>query len=106
VPIAATAAPAKMSGLGALVIMASGRILETALALAAPAVVALLLADLLLGAVCRIAPQVPVYFVGMPLKALAGVGIVLVALGGIEAALVTALRGWVSLLDAGVALWR
>ena len=69
-------------------------LLESTLALAAPAIVALLLADLVLGAIARMAPQIPVYFVGMPLKALAGVGIVLVGLGGIDGALSGAFRGW------------
>jgi flagellar biosynthetic protein FliR len=107
VPIAANVVPAKGGALVGLVVLASAQILESAVALAAPAlVVALLLADLALGVVARMAPQVPVYFVGMPLKSLAGVGVVLLALGAIESALITGFRGWAALLERGVALWR
>ena len=68
--------------------------------------VALLLADLVLGAVARMAPQIPVYFVGMPLKALAGVGIVLVGLGGLQTALYGSFDGWVGLVERAFGVWR
>ena len=68
--------------------------------------VALFAADLVLGAIARMAPQIPVYFVGMPLKAMAGVGIVLIGLGGIEAALSGAFRGWVGLFGQAFGVWR
>jgi flagellar biosynthetic protein FliR len=88
------------------VIITTARLLEATLALAAPAVVALLLADLVLGAVARMAPQIPVYFVGMPLKALAGVGIVLVGIGGLQTALYGSFRGWLALVERAFAAWR
>ena len=64
-----------------MVVVASARLLEAALALAAPVVVALWLTDLALGMVARVAPQVPVYFVGLPAKGLLAVGVVLLGLG-------------------------
>ncbi len=106
VPIAPRAVPAQLGALAVLVTTSSAQILESALGLAAPAIVALLLADLVLGAICRVAPQVPVYFVGMPLKALAGVGIALVALAGLDGALVAAFHGWSGLIEKGFLLWR
>ncbi len=106
VPVAAAVVPGKLGALVQLVAVGCAQIMESALGLAAPAIVALLLADLVLGAVARMAPQVPVYFVGMPLKALAGVGVALVALGSLESAIVGGFRGWVTLIERGLALWR
>jgi len=90
----------------ALIIEASGKILDAALGLAAPAVVSLLLADLALGAIARSAPQVPVYFAAMPLKTLLGVGMLLVGLGAFEGAIVAGFRGWAVIVERGFSLWR
>ena len=54
------------------------KLIASGLALAAPVVVALWLTDLALGLIARAAPQVPVYFVGLPLKGLLAIGVVLV----------------------------
>jgi flagellar biosynthetic protein FliR len=83
-----------------LAIVASGRLIEAAVGLAAPALVALLLADLILGMVGRAVPRLPVYSVGMPLKALLGVGAVLAGLGGLDVALQDGFRGFLGLLSA------
>jgi flagellar biosynthesis protein FliR len=88
------------------VVRTTAMLLESTLALAAPAVVALFVTDLVLGAIARMAPQIPVYFVGMPLKAMAGVGIVLIGLGGIETALSGAFRGWMVAIERAFAAWR
>ncbi len=106
VPLAVGAGALRLGGVLAVVTLTSAKLLESALAFAAPAIVALLLADLLLGAVGRIAPALPVYFVGMPLKALAGVGVTLLALAGIDAGLRSGFRDWLALIDRGLALWR
>jgi type III secretion protein SpaR/YscT/HrcT len=89
-----------------LVVRTTALLLESTLALAAPAVVALFAADLVLGAISRMAPQIPVYFVGMPLKAMAGVGIVLIGLGGIEVALSGGFRGFMPMIERAFAAWR
>jgi type III secretion protein SpaR/YscT/HrcT len=106
VPLDFSGTAQSLGGAARLVIITTAMLLESTLALAAPAVVALFVADLVLGAIARMAPQIPVYFVGMPLKALAGVGIVLVSIGGIEAALSGAFRTWYVLVQRAFDLWR
>ena len=106
VPLDLASTPASLEAAARLVVRTTALLLESTLALAAPAVVALFVADLVLGAIARMAPQIPVYFVGMPLKAMAGVGIVLIGLGGIEAALSGAFRGWMVAIERAFAVWR
>jgi flagellar biosynthetic protein FliR len=85
-----------------LVIAASAKLFESALALAAPAVVALLIADLTLGVVGRVLPGVPWGFVGVPAKALLGVGMVLVGLGTFDGLLTLGLHGlWAAFEKTG-----
>ncbi|MBN2574680.1 MAG: flagellar biosynthetic protein FliR [Deltaproteobacteria bacterium] len=83
-----------------LAITASAKLIEAAIGLAAPALVALLLADIVLGAIGRAVPGVPLYFVGMPLRALLGVAAVLLALGGLDLAIENGFRGFFGLLAA------
>lgn len=106
VPLALGNAPDNLAAAARLVAITTAMLIESTLALAAPALVAMLLADLVLGAIARMAPQIPVYFVGMPLKALAGVGIVLVGLGSLQAALVASFQGWNALLERAFSIWR
>jgi type III secretory pathway component EscT len=86
--------------IAAVVLVASARILDAALALAAPVVVAAVLADVALGVIGRFAPQAPIYFLGLPLKALAGIGLVLISLGSLQGALTSDLVDWVALLGS------
>lgn len=106
VPLTLSAKPAQLAAAAALVARASGMLIEATVALVAPALVAFLLADLVLAAVARLAPHVPMYFAAMPLKALAGVGVVLLGLGGLEAALVAGFEGWAALVGQGFSVWR
>jgi flagellar biosynthetic protein FliR len=106
VPLAASATPAQLGRVGALVLAGSAQMIESAVGLAAPALVALLLADLILGLVGRAAPQLPLHFVGMPAKALVSVGVVLVSLATLDTALVAGFRGWGALLERAIAAWR
>ena len=78
--------------------VASARLIASGVALAAPVIVALWLTDLALGLVARAAPQVPVYFIGLPLKGLLAIGLVLVGLGTLEAALAGDLGAWLRLV--------
>lgn len=87
-----------------LVLSASAKLIESAIGLAAPVIVALLLADVALGFVGRITPAAPIYFVAMPLKALLGVGVVLLGLGALEAALVAGMPAWMRLAEQGLGL--
>ena len=88
--------------MAAAVVLASGKLIESALGLSAPVLVSLVLADLLLGAIGRAAPQMPIQSVGVPLKALLGVGVVLLGLGGIEVALRGSLAGFLTLARAAL----
>ena len=101
-------APTRFAGtthaMAMVAIAASAKLIEAAIGLCAPAVVALLLADILLGIVGRTAPQISVTFVGMPLKALLGVGAVLLGLGGLDMALQHGFLGFFDLLDAALRL--
>jgi type III secretion protein SpaR/YscT/HrcT len=106
VPLDLIATPQSLEGAARLVVKTTAMLLESTVALAAPAIVALFAADLVLGAIARMAPQIPVYFVGMPLKAMAGVGIVLISLGGIEAALSGAFGNWIVVVQRAFAVWR
>jgi len=84
--------------------VASAKLIESAIGLCAPVVVALLLTDILLGIVGRAVPQIPIYFVGMPLKALLGVGAVLLGLAGLDTALNAGFRGFFDLLGSAFGL--
>jgi flagellar biosynthetic protein FliR len=87
-------------------VAASAKLIESAIGLCAPAMVALLLADILLGIVGRAVPQIPIYFVGMPLKALVGVGAVLLGLASLDAALQSGFLGFFALLGTALHLRR
>ena len=106
VPLDLVNSRVSMEGAARLAIVTTAGLLESTIALAAPAIVAMLLADLVLGAIARMAPQIPIYFVGMPLKGLAGVGIVLVGIGALQAAFHSSFRGWLALVERGFAVWR
>jgi type III secretory pathway component EscT len=106
VPLTLAAPPAGLAGVAGLVILSSAKLCEGAVGLAAPALVALLLADLVLGGLARLAPQIPVYFIGMPAKAWAGVAVVLLGLGSFEAALTGGFRGWAVLVARAFAVWH
>jgi flagellar biosynthesis protein FliR len=81
----------------AVVTVASARLIASGVALAAPVIVALWLTDLALGLVARAAPQVPVYFIGLPLKGLLAIGLVLLGLGTLQAAIAGDLASWMRL---------
>jgi len=57
-----------------------GAAIALSAAIAAPAAVAIVLVEVGLGLVARTAPQVPVFFAGMPLRAATGLGATLLAL--------------------------
>lgn len=88
-----------------LVVAASGKLIESAIGLAAPVLLALLLADLVLGMVGRLVPRIPVYAHAVPLKALLGLAAVLVALSGIDLAIAGRLAELFGLLDGALRLW-
>lgn len=86
-PVGGWADATAWRGAIARVMVIAGGLLETAVGLAAPIIVAVLLTDVVLGLMARAAPGIPVYFVGLPLKGLAALGVLLVSLGTLRAAL-------------------
>ena len=90
----------------AIVTAASARLIASGVALAAPVIVALWLTDLALGLVARAAPQVPVYFIGLPLKGLLAIGLVLVSLGVLEGVLAGDFAAWLRLVGRTTASFR
>jgi len=105
VPLAGGLTAASLRAAALVVVTASAKLLEVALALAAPVVVALWLTDLALGMIARVAPQVPVYFVGLPAKGLLAVGVVLVGLGALDHALAADAGTWLTLVRRVLAAW-
>ena len=55
--------------------------------------------------IARVAPQVPVYFVGLPAKGLLAVGVVLLGLGALDHALTAELPTWMELARRWLAAW-
>lgn len=63
-----------------MIVKLTASVLSIGLQLAAPALIALLLTDLFFGIINRVAPQVNVFFLSMPVKMLVGIIVVLIAL--------------------------
>ena len=89
-----------------IVTAASARLIASGVALAAPVIVALWLTDLALGLVARAAPQVPVYFIGLPLKGLMAIGLVLISLGVLKGVLAGDFAAWLRLVGRTTAAFR
>lgn len=106
VPVGAAPPGAALRSAGELVLLATGRLLESAVVFAAPVLVAMALADVVLGILGRLAPQVPLHFAALPAKALLGLGLVLIGLGALDAAWVAGFPSWMALVERALALWR
>lgn len=106
VPVGAPPSVSAFGPAAALVTLTTGKLLESAIGLAAPVVVALWIADLALGVVGRTAPQIPIYFAAMPAKALLGLGMVLVGLGAVDAAWTAGFPAFLALVERAFAIWR
>ena len=106
IPIGAPPSAAAFRPAAELVILATAKLLESAVALCAPVLVALWIADVALGVVGRAAPQIPIYFAAMPAKALLGLGVVLVGLGAVDAAWTAGFPAWAALVERAFAVWR
>lgn len=90
-------APASLAGLA---IHLGGRFFLIAVGLAAPVLAAAVLLDLALGVAGRVAPQLPLYFLGLPVKALGGVLLVLLALPLVVVTLGSVFRLVLATVDA------
>jgi type III secretion protein SpaR/YscT/HrcT len=105
-PLTASFGPASMQRAALMVTKTSAHLIVSGVALAAPVIVAMWLADLALGLIARAAPQVPVYFIGLPLKGLLAIGLVLLGLGALRSAMLGDLVTWLGLLWDTVAALR
>ena len=63
-----------------LIVKMTASVFSIGLQLAAPALIALLLTDLFFGIINRVAPQVNVFFLSMPVKMLVGIVVILIIL--------------------------
>ena len=106
VPVGGVLTARGLGPVAMLVTTSVARLMESALGLAAPVLVAAWLADVTLGMVGRAAPQIPLYFAAMPAKALLGLGLVLLGLGAVDAALVAGFPAWAGLFERAFAVWR
>jgi type III secretory pathway component EscT len=70
--------------------------LPLGLSIAAPAIVALVAADVGLAVIARTAPQLPVYFAGMPLRAWLGIAAILLAMAWIVPELMRAFQAFLA----------
>lgn len=106
IPLGGTPAGTALRSAVEVVLLATGRLLESAVVFAAPVLVAMVLADVVLGLMVRLVPQVPLAVVALPTKALLGLGIVLVGLGALEAAWVAGFPSWMALVERAFASWK
>lgn len=86
-PLAGAPDPARVALLGDAALGAASHLVVAALTMAAPVLAALFVADLVLGLVGRVAPQLGVSAMVLPARALLGVLILALALASIAAAL-------------------
>jgi flagellar biosynthesis protein FliR len=105
VPVALLPSMAAVRPAAWLIVATVAKLFESAIALAAPVIVALWIADVALGVVGRAAPQIPIYFAAMPAKALLGLGVVLVGIGAVDAAWVAGLPAWMALVERAFSAW-
>lgn len=106
-PVVDHATVAGWGGASDIAIRASAHMIAAGVGLAAPVLAATFLSDLSLGLINRVAPQVQVYFVGMPIKAVVGVFVFMLALAVMATAIASETIGGISGLgDAIRALGR
>jgi len=79
-PVGGGLGPDVPQGLARLALYLGSRFFGIALGIAAPVLAAAILTDLALGIAGRVAPQLPIYFLGLPVKALGGIALVLLGL--------------------------
>ncbi len=97
-------APAGVQGAALLAAELVGGAIAAALMLAGPAVAAVVLVDVTLGLLGRTAPQIGTYFMAMPLRAAAGLAMVLLTLAVVLPDIVLYLDGAVAVVGRVTAL--
>lgn len=81
-----------LSPLAELMIRVTGDLFLVALQLSAPAIAATFITDIFLGIANKVAPQIQVFFLGMPLKAMLGILMMFVVLALFEKEVARAVR--------------
>ncbi|HUU04215.1 MAG TPA: flagellar biosynthetic protein FliR [Myxococcota bacterium] len=81
-PLDVFPAAESLGQIGGLALALSAQAIRVGVSIAAPAAAGLLVADCCLGFINRTAPQIQVFFLGMPLKALIGLAVAGLALEG------------------------
>ena len=104
IPAGAALAGARPAAI--LVIACVAKLLESAVGLAAPVLVAMWLGDAALGVLARVAPQLPIGLAAVPAKALLGLGLLLLGLGAVDTALAAGLPGWAALWQRAFSVWQ
>lgn len=79
-PVGVALAPEAPARVLPLALHLGSELLLVALGIAAPVLATAVLVDLSLGLAGRLAPRLPLYFLGLPVKALGGVGVLLLSL--------------------------
>ncbi len=101
-PLVSAPSAAGWSSVAAAAISTSAQTIAAAVGLAAPVLAATVLTDWGLGLLNRVSPQVQVYFVGLPIKAVVGVLTFMLALAAMMEVLAGDLLGGVSRVDGAV----
>jgi flagellar biosynthesis protein FliR len=81
-PVAAYPSGEELSSAGDLVLTLSGEAIRMGVSIAFPAALAILVTDCILGFMNRTAPQIQVFFLGMPARAVIGIVVVMLTLDG------------------------
>jgi flagellar biosynthetic protein FliR len=79
-PVGGGLSASATAGVVGLAIQLSGQLFVVALGIAAPVIAVAILTDLSLGIAGRVAPRLPLYFLGLPIKALGTLGVLLLTL--------------------------
>ena len=93
-----------LSPLPEMMIRVTGDLFLVALQLAAPAVAATYITDVFLGIANKVAPNVQVFFLGMPVKAMLGILMMFIVLALFKTEVVRAITGGLEEIDRAVRL--
>jgi type III secretory pathway component EscT len=99
-PVAIASTARVMAGVA---VVSTAKLIEASLALCAPVVIALLMADLVVGLIGRAAPRMAGARLGLSAKALLTIGVFLAGLGGLRAAMQGSLVDFFALMHSAVA---
>lgn len=81
-------------------------VMKFSLQLAAPALIAILMTDVFLGIANRLAPQVQITFLGMPLKSLLGLAVICLGWQLLSIEMIKQCRYWIRIVVEAIALFK